>query len=244
MYCMMLIGLTAGLFPASGCEQEIEKPVGDVKLTSVKVQTAGGQVMEKRAEDEQASIEQMAAGTQAPMGQANPVVKLTTTMGDIEIELYPKQAPTTVTNFLQYVKDGFYNGTIFHRVMPGFMVQCGGVTPDMRKKSTLPPIVNESGPALRNKRGMVAMARLNAPNSATSQFFINLVDNSFLDFDGRYAPGYAVFGKVIKGLDVVDKIAAVKTKNSQYFDEDLNRSLPCQNVPVQPIVIERVERVR
>ena len=170
----------------------------------------------------------------------NPVVKMVTTRGDILIELYADKAPITVENFLKYTKEGLYNGTIFHRVISGFMIQGGGITTDMVNKLTKSSIKNESYNKLRNKRGTLAMARMNAPDSATNQFFINHVDNKALDFDGPYKPGYAVFGKVIKGMDVVDQIASVKTKNSQYYDEKYKRQVPCQNVPVEPVVIESV----
>lgn len=142
----------------------------------------------------------------------NPVVVMVTSMGTIEMELYPDKAPITVKNFLGYVKKGHYNGTIFHRVIKTFMVQGGGMTADMKEKSTGAGIKNESGNGLKNDRGMVAMARTSDPNSATAQFFINVVDNGFLNKDqARDGVGYAVFGKVIKGMDVVDKIRDVPT---------------------------------
>lgn len=161
---------------------------------------------------------------------ANPVVLMQTTKGPIRIELYQDKAPITVKNFLSYVKDGFYNGTIFHRVIKGFMIQGGGFTLDMQQKRVKPPIKNESYNKLRNERGTLAMARTNAPDSATSQFFINHVNNRPLDFDGPYKPGYAVFGKVTEGMDVVDAIASIPTK----------RLGPHGNVPVEPVVIESV----
>jgi cyclophilin family peptidyl-prolyl cis-trans isomerase len=163
----------------------------------------------------------------------NPVVKMNTTKGEILIELNAEKAPITVENFLNYTNDGFYNGTVFHRVIKGFMIQGGGFTADMRQKKTNPPIKNESYNKLRNQRGTIAMARTSAPDSATSQFFINHVDNRSLDFDGPYKPGYAVFGKVIKGMDVVDAIAAVSTQ----------RLGSHANVPVEPVVIESVSVV-
>ena len=163
----------------------------------------------------------------------HPEVILKTTLGDIVIELYPEKAPITVKNFLAYVDDGFYNGTIFHRVIPGFMIQGGGMTKDMKQKETRPPIKNEADNGLGNKRGTIAMARTSDINSATSQFFINLKDNSFLDHGAR-GFGYAVFGKVVKGMDVVDKISAVKTGNRGMY----------QNVPVEPVVIISASRVK
>lgn len=171
---------------------------------------------------------------------ANPVVTIATSKGDIVVELYAKQAPITVANFLAYTEDGFYNGKIFHRVIPRFMIQGGGLTQEMVNKLSKKPIKNESTNKLRNKRGTIAMARKNPPDSATSQFFINHADNKALDFDGPYEPGYAVFGKVIKGMDVVDAIASVKTENSQYYDEEYKRKLPCQDVPVEQIIIKSV----
>ena len=156
------------------------------------------------------------------------MIKLTTTHGDIVIELFADKAPKTAANFEQYVLDGHYNGTIFHRVINGFMIQGGGFTTDMRQKPTNAPIPLESRNGLSNKRGTIAMARTSDPNSATAQFFINVKDNAFLDQpnagDGE---GYAVFGQVIKGMDVVDKIKQVATVKPG-------------DVPVTPIVIKQV----
>jgi len=142
---------------------------------------------------------------------ANPVVVLTTTLGEIEIELDEAKAPITVKNFLQYVDDGFYDGVIFHRVINGFMIQGGGFTPSMQQKQTRAQIQNEAANGLKNLRGTLAMARTSAPHSASAQFFINHKDNAFLDYPGQDGWGYAVFGRVTKGMEVVDKIAAVKT---------------------------------
>ena len=143
----------------------------------------------------------------------NPVVLLETTSGDILVELYPDKAPETVANFLKYVDNGFYNNTIFHRVIPGFMIQGGGLTARMQQKDTEAPIKNEADNGLKNDRGTIAMARTMDPHSATAQFFINLVDNDFLNFQAPSGNGwgYCVFGKVTEGMDVVDKIAKVKT---------------------------------
>lgn len=156
------------------------------------------------------------------------IVKLETSMGDIVIELNEEAAPVTVKNFLSYVGGGFYDGTIFHRVIPDFMIQGGGFTADMQRKATQPAIVNEAANGLKNGRGTVAMARTNDPDSATSQFFINHKDNDFLNYAGPGKPGYAVFGKVVQGMDVVDRIAAVKT----------TRKGPYSDVPVEPVVIK------
>jgi cyclophilin family peptidyl-prolyl cis-trans isomerase len=142
---------------------------------------------------------------------AKPVVVLTTTLGEIELELDEAKAPISVKNFLSYVDEGFYDGLIFHRVIPNFMIQGGGFTPGMQQKKTHAAIQNEAANGLKNLRGTVAMARTNAPHSATAQFFINHKDNAFLDYPGQDGWGYAVFGRVTKGMDVVDKIAAVQT---------------------------------
>jgi len=153
---------------------------------------------------------------------ANPKVLLKTTMGDITLELYPAKAPITVKNILGYVEAKFYDGLIFHRVIPGFMIQCGGLNAEMSAKQGNPPIKNESGNGLKNARGSVAMARTNDLDSATSQFFINLVDNFGLD-----EMKYCVFGKVVAGMDVVDKIATVKTGSKRGHGD----------VPLEPITI-------
>ncbi len=159
---------------------------------------------------------------------AAPRVTLNTNLGAIVLELDPVRAPLTVQNFLQYVRDGHYHGTVFHRVIPGFMIQGGGFTADMQQKPTRPPIALEARNGLSNLRGTVAMARTQVPDSATAQFFINVVDNPMLDQprspDGH---GYAVFGRVVSGLDVVDRIRAVPTGRRGAFS----------NVPLQPVTI-------
>lgn len=160
------------------------------------------------------------------------MIILSTRLGDIVIELYPDKAPVTVANFLSYVEERFYEGTIFHRVIPGFVIQGGGLTEDMRQKPTHSPIKNEANNGLRNKRGTLAMARTQNPNSATSQFFINLADNTFLDSSPR-GIGYAVFGEVIEGMETVDRIAAVPTGRRGMYED----------VPLTPVVIEAVRRV-
>jgi peptidyl-prolyl cis-trans isomerase A (cyclophilin A) len=161
----------------------------------------------------------------------NIEVVFSTNQGDITIELYADKAPITVKNFLAYVDEGFFNDTIFHRVIPNFMIQGGGFTEDMKQKQTKAPIKNEADNGLRNSRGTLAMARTSVVDSATAQFFINLVDNSFLD-NGVRDFGYAVFGKVISGLDVVDKIGAVRTSTTGGN----------QNVPVEPVIITGAKR--
>ena len=162
----------------------------------------------------------------------NPVVTLETTMGTIEFELYADKAPITVNNFLGYVNIGFYNGTIIHRVDAN-VIQGGGYTPELSARPTLRPIQSESKNGLKNLRGTIAMARYDDPNSATSQFFINLDDNSHLDRSATDA-GYAVFGKVIQGLDVVDKIAKVKTAPKGVFT----------TLPVQTVIVKTVKVVQ
>jgi peptidyl-prolyl cis-trans isomerase A (cyclophilin A) len=166
----------------------------------------------------------------APAAPVEVVMK--TSKGDITLELDPDKAPKTVANFLRYVDEGFYNGTIFHRVISGFMIQGGGLTPDMRKKSTHEPVANEAKNGLKNVRGSVAMARTRDPDSATAQFFINHRDNPNLDYPSFDGWGYAVFGKVISGMDVVDAIAAVKTTHSKGRGD----------VPVEPVIIQSVTR--
>ncbi len=153
-------------------------------------------------------------GCSAPKEQMNPHVILETSKGAIELELYPKQAPATVDNFLKYVNSSFYDGTVFHRVIPGFMVQGGGFISDGAQKPTSSPIDLESSNGLNNDAGTVAMARTSDPDSATSQFFINVANNTFLNY-AQGNDGYAVFGKVVNGMDVVKSIMAVKTGNRQ-----------------------------
>ena len=161
----------------------------------------------------------------APLALAQKV-KLATSAGDIVLELDAAKAPKTVDNFLQYVRAGHYDGTVFHRVIGNFMIQGGGMTADMKEKETKPPVVLESKNGLTNQRGTIAMARTSDPNSATAQFFINVKDNDFLNQDkSRDGNGYAVFGKVIEGMDVVDKIKATPTGPG--------------DVPVQPIIIKK-----
>ena len=153
--------------------------------------------------------------------------------GNIDIELDFDKAPATAANFEQYAKDGFYNGTIFHRVIPGFMIQGGGMESGMKEKDTREPIANEADNGLKNARGTIAMARTSDPHSASAQFFINLVDNHFLNHTSKTTAGwgYAVFGKVVAGMDIVDKIATVKT----------GRSGMHRDVPLEEVVIEKTE---
>ncbi len=161
-----------------------------------------------------------------------PKVKLQTNMGDIIIELYSDKAPNSVNNFLSYVKSGFYDGTIFHRVISNFMIQGGGFSQDYKKKDTRGPIKNEADNGLSNKQGTIAMARTSDPHSATAQFFINVVDNSFLNFRSKTSQGwgYTVFGKVIQGMDVADEMRKTPTGAGGQFRQD---------VPKTPIIIEK-----
>lgn len=165
----------------------------------------------------------------------NPQVRFDTNMGSFVVELEPKAAPKTVANFMQYVKSGFYQGTIFHRVIPGFMIQGGGMNESMEEKDTKAPIGLESRNGLTNKRATIAMARTSDPNSATSQFFINVANNHFLDAaraaDGQ---GYAVFGRVVSGMQTVDAIAAVRTQSKGWHDD----------VPLRAVIIKKVSIVK
>lgn len=164
----------------------------------------------------------------------NPVVIMKTSMGNVEIELFQDKAPATVVNFLSYVNSGFYNGTIFHRVIGNFMIQGGGFTPGMGEKKTLPPVKNEAANGISNLTGTVAMARTMEPQSATAQFFINVADNRFLDYKSPTTEGYGycVFGRVVKGMDVVERIKRVQTGNKGYF----------QDVPLQDVVIYSISK--
>jgi len=171
--------------------------------------------------------------------QASPVypdalmVKFETSLGDFVVELNTDEAPATAANFLQYVDDGHFDGTVFHRVIPGFVIQGGGLTEDMSQKKTRAPIENEATNGLRNLRGTLSMARTNDINSATSQFFVNLADNAFLDHQGPRNYGYAVFGKVVEGMEVIDAIAKVKTGRRRGHDD----------VPVEAVIVRSARRV-
>jgi cyclophilin family peptidyl-prolyl cis-trans isomerase len=177
----------------------------------------------------------LAAVVPAAAGDS-PKVALETDKGRIVLELYPDKAPKTVQNFLDYVDAGHYNSTIFHRVIPNFMIQGGGMIASMKEKPTKAPIKNEADNGLKNQRGTIAMARTQVPDSATAQFFINTVDNAFLDFKNKTIQGwgYAVFGKVVEGMDVVDAIAIVKTGSRGGH----------QDVPVDTVMIIKTERLR
>jgi peptidyl-prolyl cis-trans isomerase A (cyclophilin A) len=174
------------------------------------------------------------AGSALAADGKNPTLVLETSLGNVKVELFQKEAPISVKNFLGYVKSGFYDGTIFHRVIPEFMIQGGGLTKELAPKHTNAPIKNEATNGLKNDRGTLAMARTGAPDSATSQFYINVVNNDSLNRPSPDGFGYAVFGKVISGMDVVDKIAATQTGRQQ--------GVP--NVPVTPVVIKAVKVVK
>jgi cyclophilin family peptidyl-prolyl cis-trans isomerase len=161
------------------------------------------------------------------------MLEFKTSKGTFTVQLFDKQAPISVENFLKYADEGFFEGTIFHRVIPGFMVQGGGLTADLKNKRGHDPIKNEATNGLKNKRGTLAMARTNDVDSATSQFFVNLVDNDFLDHKGASNYGYAVFGRIDSGMDVIDAIAAGKTGSKSGY----------QDVPVETVTIESVKRV-
>lgn len=181
-----------------------------------------------------AKIEKEVKVAEPAKEDATPVVVIDTSYGEIKVELWGEKAPVTVKNFMRYVDEGFFDGTIFHRVMDGFMIQGGGFTPDMQQKGTHATIKNEASKELRNKRGTIAMARTNVVDSATAQFFINLVDNAFLDHRDETPQGfgYAAFGKVISGMEVVDKIAKVR----------VGQAGPHGDVPVEPVLIKSVKR--
>jgi cyclophilin family peptidyl-prolyl cis-trans isomerase len=200
---------------------------------SAQLSPAGGETRTGQTKAVQAPPLQAPAPTPPTPAPGNPVATISTSFGDITIELFADRAPVSVENFVQYAREGFYTDTIFHRVKPGFMIQGGGFTPSFSEKPTRPPIQNEATNGLRNTRGTVAMARMAALRSATAQFYINVADNRRLDHTG-YSPdefGYAVFGRVLSGMDVVDKIAAVPTHSTESMDD----------VPVQAVIIKGVQ---
>lgn len=205
-----------------GCEQNQTKQSEPEQ--SERLKSEQKQVEQEISEEKQSETIEVKGG--------NPMVVLSTSMGDIKIELYQDKAPITVQNFLAYINEGFFNGTIFHRVIPNFMIQGGGFTQDMQQKPTKAPIKNEADNGLKNDVGTISMARTGVVDSATSQFFINHRDNEFLNHSSRDF-GYAVFGKVVEGMDVVNKIAGVKTGSLGAF----------QDVPIEPVVIKSVRVV-
>jgi peptidyl-prolyl cis-trans isomerase A (cyclophilin A) len=199
--------------------------VGAITLMSLAFTAAC--VSDRTEEADEATATAEPAATDCGGGASNEVV-FSTSMGDITLELYPEQAPITVENFLAYVESCFYDGTIIHRVAPGFVIQGGGFTPEMQRKATRPPIQNEADNGLKNVRGSLSMARTVAVNGATSQFFINVADNEVLDHGVRDF-GYAVFARVTEGMDVVDEIAAVRTGAGS-------------ETPIEPVVIRSARR--
>lgn len=215
-------------------ENKTNKNTAAKKNTAKKTDTKKTTAKKNTADKKPAAAKKTTAKS-APKKQNNKNINLLmkTNIGEIKLELYPDKAPVTVENFVSYVKDNFFNGLIFHRVINGFMIQGGGFDENLRQKETKTPIKIESDNGLKNDRGTIAMARTNDPNSATSQFFINLVDNNFLNFRSPDVTGYgyAVFGKVTDGMDVVDKIATVPTGSFGYM----------QDVPKYLIQIESVE---
>ncbi len=225
LFVAMLLG---GTLVLGACSGESDAPAD---LESMAEQAADTATEAAEAVSEAASD---AVDTISDEMDGNPVVVMETSMGSIEIELWEDRAPISVENFLRYVDNGLYDNLTFHRVIPGFMIQGGGYDSDFVEMSGYPPITNEADPSLQNDRGTLAMARTNVVDSATSQFFINLVDNDFLNQTGTTPQqfGYAVFGEVISGMDVVDEIATVETGNRNQH----------QNVPVEPVIIESVTR--
>jgi len=219
---MVLALVMVGML-VSACEKKTT-PVAPAKSQTTEAEKPAA-VQEKAAVTPKAETPAVEA---APVG--NPVVVLETSRGEIHIELYPDKAPITVANFLQYVKSGHYNGTIFHRIIPGFMIQGGGVAADMTLKATNAAIKNEAKNGLQNERGTIAMARMQSPDSAMCQFFINVNNNIFLNYagPGPGQEGYAVFGRVVKGMEVADAIVSVPTHTVGIYAD----------VPVTPVVIE------
>ena len=225
VFMAMLLGSTLLL---GACSDDSETPADLESVTEQAMDAASD------AADAVTEAASDAADTISDEIDGNPVVVMETSMGTIEIELWADRAPISVENFLRYVDNGLYDNLTFHRVIPGFMIQGGGYDSEFMEMSGYPPITNEADPSLQNERGTLAMARTNVVDSATSQFFINLVDNDFLNQTGRTPQqfGHAVFGEVVDGMDVVDEIATVETGNRNQH----------QNVPVEPVVIESVTR--
>jgi cyclophilin family peptidyl-prolyl cis-trans isomerase len=208
------------------------------RMAALAAEAAPGPAQQSAARPPVQTLPSSAPQAPVPLTPApgNPVVQISTSFGDVAVELFNDKAPVSVANFLEYVADGFYTGTIFHRVVTGFVVQGGGYTPTLAEKSTRPPIQNEATNGLRNVRGTVAMARLQTLRSATSQFYFNVSSNPDLDHTG-FSPrdfGYAVFGRVLSGMDVVDRIASVPTHVSGDMED----------VPVTPVFITAVKVVR
>jgi len=230
---------TAMILPAGGCTKNKNNPQTSQQAATQAAPKASQQPAGNKAgADKAAEGQSTKTGTEATEAPVEGrVVELKTNLGSITIELYPEKAPETVKNFVRYVHDGFYNGTIFHRVIDNFMIQGGGFDASLNKKATRSPIANEADNGLKNERGTVAMARTSDPNSATAQFFINVKDNDFLNFTSKTLRGwgYCVFGRVTAGMDTVNKIRQVKTGAKGPFPKD---------VPEQDVVIESARIVR
>lgn len=219
MACVALLAVTGG------CTNDKASATKAVAQSTPSADTAAANHNEEAKE------------TPVPEAHKNPIVEMVTSMGTITIELFEKEAPLTVANFLRYTDEKFYDGTLFHRVIPTFMIQGGGFEPGMTRKATHPPIKNEATNGLKNDRGTIAMARTGVIDSATGQFFINVADNAALNHrdTSRQGFGYCVFGKVIKGMDVVDAIKAVPTRAL---------SVQARDVPVKDVIIKTVRRVK
>jgi cyclophilin family peptidyl-prolyl cis-trans isomerase len=226
------IGCAVLVLSAAGCKPK-PQPAGEPPAVEEAAAVEKKQEETAPAAEPQEGEGEAAAGEEGREG-VNPLVAVETSLGTVKIELFQDKAPATVKNFLSYADKGFYDGTLFHRVMSGFMIQGGGFEPGMNKKATDPPVKNEAGNGLSNERGTVAMARTDDVDSATAQFFINHVDNAKLDHKDNtpFGFGYCVFGKVTEGMDVVDKIAAVATTTKGMFE----------NVPVEDVLIKSVKR--
>jgi peptidyl-prolyl cis-trans isomerase A (cyclophilin A)/peptidyl-prolyl cis-trans isomerase B (cyclophilin B) len=212
-------------------EPKAEAPKAEAKAEAPKAE-AKAEAPKAEGEPTAAQADESAKAKEENMA-ANPVVLIETSLGNIKVELTPDQTPGTVKNFLEYVNEGFYDGTIFHRVVPGFVIQGGGFTPQLEQKATRAPIVNEAAKAISNDRGTICMARTPARDSATSQFYINLNNNKMLNYRGESPSGwgYCAFGKVTEGMDVVDKIAAAPTGPAGPFPGDV----PQQTVSINKI---------
>jgi cyclophilin family peptidyl-prolyl cis-trans isomerase len=236
--CAAVVMVLAGMLCLTACKEKdiisLAEPQTAQEMKDAEAQPATAAVETKAQEAKASESQTPAIPAVASFKAGNPMVTMKTSKGQIRIMLYQDKAPISVANFLAYVNNGFYNGTIFHRVIPGFMIQGGGMTPDMAQKPTKGPIKNEAANGLKNDRGTIAMARTNAPNSATSQFFINVNNNLSLNYAGPGREGYAVFGKVIEGMDVADAIVKVPTRNVGGHGD----------VPVEPIIIESVIQAR
>lgn len=175
----------------------------------------------------------------------HPIVRITTNKGDFFVKLYPKKTPVTVKNFLQYTEDNFYNNTVFHKVIDGFIIQGGGFTQHYKPKTSRAPIKNEASLGLKNTKGSLGMAVTSKDDSATSQFYINLTDNPELDFNEKEkGPNYTVFGNIIEGINVIEKIKKVKTKRISFYSDLHKRELPLYNVPEQAIIIKSVSVIK